>query len=369
MAQTKSHHGLTPGESISTAPKPSKPSKKPTPGNKSAQGSSDAITEADRRRETARAANQALKLQRQAEDLTQAAAGAGDPQERQKLLNEALNKSVEAESFGKTAKYLQSGAFQGLLAGGGLGTGFGAGLGAITGTLVGGVSSVIFGGLGGGIGTAVGAIHGPWFKVGDAMGAGIRKITGDWPGWEATEEQKYQLEKMVGQAKETERPSVEELEGMTAGDGADGAFRDLTGLRKTEKGWGESAKGLLPPSWTKKQSKLEDFGTGPVPTDSKGKEEHKRDSGNEKRPTSSDGQAQATKKKPRKLETRSRGADHGNNGEQTGTSVTPQKQESRNTSAAASRRASVDGTEKQKRQPRKLNSTPRPQPKTAASKG
>ncbi|KAG8629365.1 hypothetical protein KVT40_003230 [Elsinoe batatas] len=361
-------HGLTPGQGINTAPKPKpKPSEhKPPPTDArqtNASSQAKGFSETERRRETAKAANQALKLQRQARDLTQAAAGAGDPEERQKLLNEALNKSVEAESFGKTAKYMQRGAFQGLMAGGGLGTGIGVGLGTITGTLVGGVSSVIFGGLGGGIGTAIGAMHGPWFKVGDAMGAGIRKITGDWPGWEATEEQKYQLEKMVGQVNETDRPTIEELEGMTAGDGADGAVRDLTGDRETKKGWGQSARGLLPDSWRKKED-LKDFGNGPIPAsaptpakdekekqDGKGKE----NGGNDKRPTTSDGHPQAVKKKPRKLETRSQGGSKGAAKPKDNMPKQNHAQESTPTSAAASRRNSTDAGDSGRRQPRKIN--------------
>ncbi|KAF2227962.1 hypothetical protein BDZ85DRAFT_300828 [Elsinoe ampelina] len=363
-------HGLTPGQGINTAPKPKpKPSgNKPPPTDArqtNASSQAKGFSETERRRETAKAANQALKLQRQAQDLTQAAAGAGDPEERQKLLNEALNKSVEAESFGKTAKYMQTGAFQGLMAGGGLGTGIGVGLGTITGTIVGGVSSVIFGGLGGGIGTAIGAMHGPWSKVGDAMGAGIRKITGDWPGWEATEEQKYQLEKMVGQVNETERPTIEELEGMTAGDGADGAVRDLMGDRETKKGWGESARGLLPDSWRKKEE-LKDFGNGPVPAsasapapakdeqekqDGKGKE----NGGNDKRPTTSDGYPQAVKKKPRKLETRSQGDNKGAAKPKDNTTKQNHPQESTPTSGAASRKNSADAGDSSKRQPRKIN--------------
>ncbi|PNS16151.1 hypothetical protein CAC42_4552 [Sphaceloma murrayae] len=207
----------------------------------------------EQRQEASKAAKKALELQKQARELTQAAAGAGDPEERQKLLNEALNRSIEAESFGKTAKYLQSGAFQGFLAGGGMGAGVGVSLGTLTGSIVGGLTSVIFGGLGSGIGGAVGAIHGPWFKPGDALASGIRKITGDWPGWKATNMQKYQLEKMIGQVNEQERPSEADLEAMTVGDGLDGKLKDIP-IVGQDGLWTETAKSYVPSApWAKKE--------------------------------------------------------------------------------------------------------------------
>jgi hypothetical protein len=73
-------------------------------------------------KESSKTAKRALELQNRSKELTQAAADAGDPDERQKLLDEALAKSKEAESLGKTAKFLSSGGFQGLLAGGGVGS-------------------------------------------------------------------------------------------------------------------------------------------------------------------------------------------------------------------------------------------------------
>lgn len=219
----------------------------------------DAPSEQECRQEASKAAKKSLELQKQARELTQAAAGAGDPEERQKLLNQALTKSIEAESFGKTAKYLQSGTFQGMLAGGGLGTGVGVGLGTLTGTLVGGVSSVIFGGLGSGIGSAVGAIHGPWFKPGEALGNGIRKITGDLPGWKATDKQNYQLEKMIGQVNEQDRPSDEDLEAMTVGDGLDGRFGDVPVVGK-DGVWTDTAKSYVPSMpWSQTKSSSQDM--------------------------------------------------------------------------------------------------------------
>jgi ElaB/YqjD/DUF883 family membrane-anchored ribosome-binding protein len=113
------------------------------------------------RRESSKAANASMNAQKKAKELKAAAEATGDPDERQKLTEEAVNAQVEAESFGKTAKYMQSGAFQGMAVGTGLGVAPGATLGAITGTLVGGVTSTILGGLGAGIGSAAGAIGGP----------------------------------------------------------------------------------------------------------------------------------------------------------------------------------------------------------------
>lgn len=99
-------------------------------------------TQADREREheARKAAQKSLKLQKQAKELINAAAGAGDPDERQKLLQQALEKEVEAGTFGKTARYLNTGEFQGLCAGAGLGAGIGIGLGTLTGTIVGGTT-------------------------------------------------------------------------------------------------------------------------------------------------------------------------------------------------------------------------------------
>jgi hypothetical protein len=177
----------------------------------------DAPSEEECRQESSKAAQKAIELENQAKELTQAAAGAADSDERQKLLNEALSKSVEAQSFGKVAKYLGSGAFQGLLAGGGVGTGAGAGLGALTGTLVGGVSSLALGGLLGGIGSAVGALHGPWFKPEEIISKGVEKLSGMLPGWKATDDQKQQLGKMVNQVNEQKPPSAKDLEAMASG--------------------------------------------------------------------------------------------------------------------------------------------------------
>lgn len=134
----------------------------------------NAVPDEEVRKESSKAANQAISAQRKAHKLKQAAAGAGDPDERQKLMEQAIDAQIQAESFGKTAKYMRSGAFQGLAVGTGLGVAPGATLGALTGTLVGGVSSTIIGGLGGSLGAAAGALHGPFWNLGEVAGKGIK---------------------------------------------------------------------------------------------------------------------------------------------------------------------------------------------------
>jgi hypothetical protein len=137
----------------------------------------NAVPDEEVRKESSKAANQAISAQRKAKELKQAAAGAGDPEERQKLMEQAIDAQIQAESFGKTAKYMRSGTFQGLTVGTGLGVAPSATLGALTGTLVGGVASTITGGLGGGIGAAAGALNGPFWNLGEVTGKGIQVRT------------------------------------------------------------------------------------------------------------------------------------------------------------------------------------------------
>lgn len=181
---------------------------------KSEESSQNGYSEEEVRKESSKAAKQATQAQDKATELLQAAAAAGDPDERQKLMEEALEQQIQSKSLGKTAKYLRSGTFQGMAVGAGLGIAPGASLGAITGTLVGGVSSTALGGLGAGLGAATGWMHGPFWDMGKGGGKIIQKITGNLPGWKATESQKKQLEKMVGQINEQDTPSKEELESL-----------------------------------------------------------------------------------------------------------------------------------------------------------
>jgi hypothetical protein len=195
-----------------------------------------AVSEEEVRQESGKAANAALAAQKKAKELKDAAAAAGDPEEREKLTEEATNAEIEAESFGKTAKYLRSGAFQGMAMGTGLGVAPGATLGAISGTLVGGVSSTLLGGLGAGIGGVTGALHGPFVNVGKVAGKGMKALTSFLPDWAASEEQKRTLEKMVGQASEEKMPGTEELEKLKSDGGAG----------QLDESWLQSAKGMIP---------------------------------------------------------------------------------------------------------------------------
>ena len=195
----------------------------------------DASKKINEKQEAAKAAERAQYCKKKAKELTDAAKACGDPDERQKLLNEALEKEVEAETFGKTAKYLNSGSFQGLVGGAGLGAGIGIWLGTVTGTIVGGTTGTITGGIGAGIGLGVGAVHGPFFKVGELMGNTLRKITGDIPGWKATKEQKAALEKMVNGVQNEEVPNEDELEMLRAG-GAASQKKASTGQKHAANG-------------------------------------------------------------------------------------------------------------------------------------
>ncbi|EME88536.1 uncharacterized protein MYCFIDRAFT_213325 [Pseudocercospora fijiensis CIRAD86] len=197
-------------------------------------------SEAEIRQESSKAAQKAIEAQQKANELKQAAHGAADPEERQELMERAIDKQVEAESFGKTAKYMRRGAFQGMAVGAGLGSAPGLTLGVLTGTLVGGVTSTITGGLGAGIGALVGWIHGPFWNIGEVIGGKVKDVTGSIPGKKATEEQKQTLEKMIGQIHEEDMPSTEDLRGM-----ANDAW---SGAKERGTTWSRSAATYMPGS-------------------------------------------------------------------------------------------------------------------------
>lgn len=160
-------------------------------------------------------ASMALQAGQKAWEYRQAAHGAADAKVREELLAKAINKEIEAESFGKAAKYTQSGAFQGLAAGAGLGVQPGVTIGKLTGALVGGVVSTVTGLLGGGIGSVYGAMSGPFWDLGEMASHGVQSIVGDFlPDVKATSSQKKALEKMIMQTRETQAPTKEELEQM-----------------------------------------------------------------------------------------------------------------------------------------------------------
>ncbi|KAK7897463.1 hypothetical protein LTR67_005352 [Exophiala xenobiotica] len=181
-----------------------------------------AIPEHELKQNTSMSAQLALEAAKKAYELRQAAYGAGDPNAREEILAKAINKEIEAESFGKAAKYTRSGAFQGLAAGAGLGVQPGVTLGKLTGALVGGVVSSAGALLGGGVGSAYGAISGPFWDLGQMASQGVRSIVGDFPNWEATSSQKKELEKMVMGTQQTKAPSKEELQEMRDDDGGRG---------------------------------------------------------------------------------------------------------------------------------------------------
>ncbi|KAH4169877.1 hypothetical protein HBH43_112060 [Parastagonospora nodorum] len=116
--------------------------------------------------EAAAAAEQALAAQKTASSLRQAAATLKDPAKREQYLTDAYNKEIEAHGNSKKARVLTSGAFQGGVGGAGIGAATAAGLGTVVGTLVGTVTAIPATAVGGLAGVATGAMHGPWIKLG-----------------------------------------------------------------------------------------------------------------------------------------------------------------------------------------------------------
>ncbi|KAG9993661.1 hypothetical protein KCU78_g18781, partial [Aureobasidium melanogenum] len=197
-----------------TKPKAANASNKTMSSNNGANGQ-QGISEHDIKQNSGVSASMALQATQKAWELRQAAMAAGDADAREATLAKAVNKEIEAESFGKAAKYAQSGAFQGLAAGAGLGVQPGVTLGKLTGALVGGTVSTVTGLLGGGIGSVYGAMHGKIWDMGEMASHGVQGVVGDFlPDWKSTPAQKKALDKMVMQTKETQAPSKEELEKM-----------------------------------------------------------------------------------------------------------------------------------------------------------
>jgi hypothetical protein len=272
--------------------------KNTTGSMESKKSNADGLSDETVQKESSKSANAAIAAQKKAQALKDAAAAAGDPDERQKLMEQAINAEIEAESYGKTAKYLRSGAFQGMAVGTGIGLAPSATLGALTGTLVGGVTSIVTGGLGAGIGAAAGAMHGPLVDVGELAGKGIRSITGDFPGWAASNEQKEALEKMIGQVNNEKMPSSSELNAMEK-DVDDGEL---------DQEWVQNIRGTMPsiPGLGSKEnaSKTEEQKTRNVEDQKGGTEEIKI----QKPPTGANSEDDSLKRqskrkrKPRKLQ-------------------------------------------------------------------
>lgn len=92
-----------------------------------------------------------------------------DPEEKQKILQEAVQHEKKAQALSRDAQRLQSGIWQGGVGGAGIGAGLGAGLGAGVGTVVsavvGGVAVIPTTAVGALVGIGAGAIHGPWYSL------------------------------------------------------------------------------------------------------------------------------------------------------------------------------------------------------------
>jgi hypothetical protein len=132
----------------------------------------DFLASAEQRQAASQTAQLALDNQALARELSEKAAAAENPAERERLLKEALDKEIEARSQGKTATWLNSGGLQGALGGMSIGGAVGGGLGTVTGALVGATTSLAIGGVGALIGGGVGLIHGPWKRFGPSFGSG-----------------------------------------------------------------------------------------------------------------------------------------------------------------------------------------------------
>ena len=111
-------------------------------------------------------AEAALAAQKTASSLRDAANLIKDPKKREKYIQDAYDKEVEAHGKSRKARMLSSGAFQGGVGGGGIGMAVGAGLGTVVGTVVGTVASIPTTAVGTVVGMGVGGVHGPWIKLG-----------------------------------------------------------------------------------------------------------------------------------------------------------------------------------------------------------
>ncbi|KAK4555539.1 hypothetical protein LTR86_007292 [Recurvomyces mirabilis] len=159
---------------------------------------------------------QALAAQQQANGLLQKALSLKDmalkclnPVERQRLIQEAYDKELQANGQSKWAKRLTSGPWQGGMGGAGIGGGVGMGIGTVVGTLVGSVAALPTTAIGGLVGVGVGGIHGPFVKLNQ-------------------QKAKEVAEKMKKEGKSEEE--IAEAIKAEAGEGlADGAMADANG--------------------------------------------------------------------------------------------------------------------------------------------
>ncbi|EMD85562.1 hypothetical protein COCC4DRAFT_151829 [Bipolaris maydis ATCC 48331] len=124
----------------------------------------------DKLKQAAASAESALASAKTASSLRAAAETIKDPAKREKYLRDAYEKEIEAHGNSKKARMLSSGAFQGSVGGGGIGMAVGAGLGTVVGTLVGTVATIPTTAVGTLVGAGVGGVHGPWIKLGGKKG-------------------------------------------------------------------------------------------------------------------------------------------------------------------------------------------------------
>jgi hypothetical protein len=198
-----------------------------------------------------------------------------NPAERQRMLQEAYDKEVQAHGQSKWAKRMQSGVWQGGAGGAGIGGGIGAGLGTVvgtlTGTLVGGVVSLPTTALGGLVGMGVGGITGPFIKLDQTKAKQVME----------REKAKGKSDKEVEEAIRKEAV-IEEVDEEATGDGAQGQGQSSPGAAISQPESGSARKNLERQKSSQQQQQQ-----------------------SQKHPTAGgDGQQ---KKKPRKLEVRSGG--------------------------------------------------------------
>lgn len=149
----------------------------------------------DKLRSAAASAESALSSAKTASALRSAAETIRDPAKREKYLQDAYAKEIEAHGNSKKARMLSSGAFQGSMGGGGIGMAVGAGLGTVVGTLVGTVATIPTTAVGTLVGAGVGGVHGPWIKLGDK---GDKKGEKGKEGQDGEEKAEGQEEQQVG---------------------------------------------------------------------------------------------------------------------------------------------------------------------------
>ena len=133
----------------------------------------------DKLQAAAAQAEAALSSYKTASTLREAADAIRDPAKREKYLRDAYNKEIEAHGNSKKARMLQSGAFQGTVGGVGIGAVVAGGLGTVVGTVVGTVTAVPATAVGGLVGAGVGLGHGSWIKLGKIGGGGEKDGEGE----------------------------------------------------------------------------------------------------------------------------------------------------------------------------------------------